>query len=337
MLYREVKMGLNIKDIAKLAGVSPATVSRVINETGNVAEEKKQRVLKVLKETGYKPNALARGLLLNKTNVIGVIVPDLSNINFAEFVKGIENEAKLNGLGVLLTTSENDTDSEISYFQLFKEKRVDGIIFSGTIFTEKHREELEKADIPFIVFGQWFEHYKLICVNIDNEKAAYEATKYLISKGAKNLSMIMGPLWDRSAGYDRYSGFLKAVVEGGISPKDVVLEEGDFTIKSGYRAMKRILEKKNVDGVLAANDFMALGAIKYLVDMGMMIPDEVQIMGFDDNMISEIYNPSLSTVKINFYEAGRICVKAFVDRINNKPIENNILLPYELVIRGSTK
>lgn len=330
-------MGLNIKDIAKLAGVSPATVSRVINGTGNVAEENKQRVLKVLEETGYKPNALARGLLMNKTNVIGVIVPDLSNINFAEFVKGIENEAKSNGLSVLLTTSENDTDSEISYFQLFKEKRVDGIIFSGTIFTEKHREELEKADIPFIVFGQWFEHPKLTCVNVDNERAAYEATKYLISKCVKNLSMIMGPLWDRSAGYDRYSGFLKAIVEEGINPKDIVLEEGDFSIKSGYKAMKSILERKKIDGVLAANDFMAIGAIKYLVDKGIKIPDEVQVMGFDDNIISEIYNPSLSTIKIDFYEAGKMCVKAFIDTTDNKLIDKNILLPYQLIIRRSTR
>lgn len=330
-------MGLNIKDIAKMANVSPATVSRVINGTGNVNEENKQRVLKVLEETGYKPNALARGLLKSRTNVIGIIVPDLSNINFAEYVKGIENEAKKYDYNIILTTSGNSAENEISYFQLFKEKRLDGIIFSGTIFTKKHKMELDKTDIPVLVFGQNFGYNKLISMNIDNQSAAYEATKTLLSKGAKKICMITGPLWDKAAGYDRYSGFLKALTEEGISPNSIPTEEGDFSINSGYRAMKKILKRYEVDAVLAANDYMALGAVRCLVDENKKIPDDVQVMGFDDIVISEIYNPSLSTVRIDFYNAGKLSARNIIKAIEGEKIEENIKLSYEIVLRGSTK
>jgi len=330
-------MGLNIKDIARMANVSPATVSRVINGTGNVNEENRQRVLKVLEETGYKPNALARGLLKSRTNVIGIIVPDLSNINFAEYVKGIENEAKKHDFNILLTTSGNSAENEISYFQLFKEKRLDGIIFSGTVFTKKHKVEIEKTDIPVLVFGQNFGHPALISINIDNEMAAYEATKYLLSKGAKSPCMIAGPLWDKSAGYNRYSGFLKAIIEEGINPNSISVEEGDFSIKSGYNAMKKILKKNTIDAVLAGNDYMALGAIKCLVDENKRIPDDVQVMGFDDIVISEIYNPSLSTVKIDFHQAGKLSARKLIKAIEGEEVEKDIEFPYEIILRNTTK
>jgi len=329
-------MSLNIKDIAKLAGVSPATVSRVINNTGNVNEENKERVLKVLEETGYKPNALARGLIHNKTHTLGIVVPDISNINFSELVKGIENESRNYGYNIILTTSENDFNKEIECFEIFKEKRVDGIIFSGTRFTEKHKAELDNSNIPFIVFGQNFEHEKIISININNQKAAYDATNLLFSKGAQNIAMIGGPLWDRAAGYDRFMGFLSASVEKGFNPNELIYEEGDFTIKSGYKLMKVILNKKKVDAVLAANDFMALGAIKCLNDIGLSVPNDVQVMGFDDNIIAEIYNPSLTTVKIDFYDAGKIAAKTIIDRINGSKVKGNIELKYEMVLRKST-
>ncbi|MCX7951876.1 MAG: LacI family transcriptional regulator [Clostridiales bacterium] len=329
-------MSLNIKDIAKLAGVSPATVSRVINNSGNVNEENKERVLKVLEETGYKPNALARGLIHKKTNTLGIVVPDISNINFSEFVKGIENQARSYDYNIILTTSENNFNKEVECFEMFKEKRVDGIIFSGTRFTEKHKSELDNSTIPFLVFGQNFEHEKIISININNQKAAYDATKLLFSKGAKNIAMIGGPLWDRAAGYDRFMGFLSASVERGLKPNELIYEEGDFTIKSGYNLMKAILNKKKIDAILAANDFMALGAIKCLADLGYSVPNEVQVMGFDDNIIAEIYNPSLTTVKINFYEAGKIAAKAIIDKINKLKVDKYIELKYELVIRKST-
>lgn len=330
-------MSLNIKDIAKLAGVSPATVSRVINNTGNVNEENRERVLKVLGETGYKPNALARGLIHKRTNILGIVVPDISNINFSELVKGIEKEARKYGYNIILTTSGNEFEKEVECFQMYNEKRVDGIIFSGTRFTENHKNEMDNSTAPFLVFGQDFEHEKLLTVNIDNNRAAYDAATLLFSKGAKNIAMIGGPLWDRAAGYSRFMGFLSAAVENGLNPKELIYEEGDFSIKSGYRIMKSVLNKERIDGVLAANDFMALGAIKCLSDMGISVPDEVQVMGFDDNIISEIYNPSLTTVRIDFYEAGKICAKTIIDKINGIEVEKNIKLPYEIIIRKSTK
>ncbi|MCX7694781.1 MAG: LacI family transcriptional regulator [Caloramator sp.] len=330
-------MSFNIKDIAKLAGVSPATVSRVINGTGNVKDEKRDRVLKVLEETGYKPNALARGLIHKRTYTLGIVVPDISNINFSEFVKGVEKEAKEYGYNILLTTSGNDLNREVECFEVFKEKRVDGIIFTGTRYTEKHKTVIDNTPIPFLVFGQNFEHENIISMNIDNKKAAYEATKLLFSKGAKNIAMIGGPLWDRAAGYDRFMGFLTAAVEEGLNPNNLIYEEGDFTIKSGYELMRAILDKQKVDAILAANDFMALGAIKCLLDLGIYVPKDVQVVGFDDNIISGIYNPSLTTVKIDFNRAGRMAAKSIINKIDGKIIKKYIELEYKLIIRNSTK
>lgn len=330
-------MSLNIKDIAKLAGTSPATVSRVINNTGNVNKEIKERVLKVLDETGYKPNALARGLIHKRTNTLGIVVQDLLNINFSEFVKGIEEEARSHGYNIILTITGNDIEKEIECFEMFNEKRVDGIIFSGTRFTERHKTEMDNATIPFLVFGQDFEHEKLLSININNQKAAYDAAKLLYAKGAKNVAMIGGPLWDKAAGYNRFMGFLTAAVENGLNPNEIIYEEGDFTIESGYSIMKSIIEKKKIDAVLAASDFMALGAIKCLIDLGISVPDEIQVMGFDDNVISEVYNPSLTTVRIDFYRAGELSAKTIIDKINNLKVEKNIELPYKIVERQSTK
>lgn len=313
-----------------------ATVSRVINNTGNVNEENKQRVLKVLEETGYKPNALARGLIHKRTNTLGIVVPDISNINFSEFVKGIEKEASVHGYNIMLTTSGNDFEKEVECFEMFNEKRVDGIIFTGTRFTEKHKLEIDNSNISYLVFGQDFEHEKLISINIDNQRASYDATKFLYLKGA-NVAMIGGPLWDRSAGYNRFMGFLTASVEEGVNPNNIIYEEGDFTIKSGYSTMKKILENNKIDAVLTANDFMALGAIKCLTDCNIKVPNDVQVMGFDDNIISEIYNPSLSTVRIDFYNAGKLSAKTIIDNINGFKVEKKIQIPYEIIVRKSTK
>ncbi|WDC84819.1 substrate-binding domain-containing protein [Caloramator sp. mosi_1] len=219
----------------------------------------------------------------------------------------------------------------------FLKKKVDGIIFSGTRFTEKHKISIENTTIPFLVFGQDFEHKNIVAMNIDNKRAAYEATKFLFSNGAQNVAMIGGPLWDRAAGYDRFMGFLTASVEEGVNPSKIIYKEGDFTIKSGYELMKTILSNVKVDGVIAANDFMALGAIKCLFDLGFSVPNDVQVIGFDDNIISEIYNPSLTTIKIDFNKAGRIAAKSIIEKINGNNTEKYIVLDYKLIIRKSTK
>ncbi|CDF57388.1 LacI family DNA-binding transcriptional regulator [Thermobrachium celere] len=327
---------LNIKDIAKLAGVSPATVSRVINNSANVNEEKRQRVLEVLEQTGYKPNSLARGLLYNKTFTLGVVVPDISNINFSEFVKGIEIEARQNNYNIILMTSGNEPEREVECFEILKEKRVDGIIFAGTILTDRHKLHIDNSTIPFVVFGQDFEYKSLISINIDNIKASYDAVKYLYSKGIKKIAMITGPLWDKAAGYDRYTGFLKASIENGINQRDLIYKEGDFTISSGYEAMKKILKEERVEAVFAANDFMALGAIKYLLDNDVKVPQDIKVVGFDDNPIAKIYTPSLSTVKIDFYRAGVLSVNAIISCINGIEVENKMLLEYEIIERQSS-
>lgn len=330
-------MAITIKDVAKKSGVSIATVSRIMNGNEKVNHEMKEKVLKVLKETGYKPNALARGLINKKTGVIGVIVPDFSNINFAELVKGIEQYSSSLGYTTLVGNTMNDAANELAYFDIFSEKRVDGIIFSGSILTEKHKKYFKNFDIPVVVYGQDFPELNFPWVNIDNSKASYEATKKLIELGHRNIAFISGPIWDRSAGYERYAGFLKAIVEKGISPSDIVIEEGDFTLKSGYDAMERVLRRTKPTALIAANDFMAIGAIKYLSDNSISVPNDISVMGFDDIQLAEMYNPSLSSVHIDFYELGRAAVESLINTIKGEEVKKQRILPYKIIERRSIR
>lgn len=329
-------MSLTIKDIAKQSGVSISTVSRVINGNKMVNSEMKEKVEKVLKQTGYRPNALAKGLVSSKTNCIGVLIPDLANINFAEFVKGVEQYVKEKNYTVLLGNSMNDVDREISYLNVFSENRVDGIIFSGTMFTEKHRLFVKQTNIPIIICGQRFEELDLPWINIDNEKAAYDATMKLIEMGHKQISFISGPIWDKSAGYDRYQGFLKALAEKGISPSGAVIAEGDFSLKSGYRCMEQILNKTHPTAVFAANDFMAVGAIKCLDDHHIDVPNQISVMGFDDDPFAEMHIPALSSIKVDFFNEGKIAAEILLREIDGEDVIKENVIGYKLVQRDST-
>lgn len=329
-------MSLTIRDIAKQAGVSISTVSRVMNGNKMVNSEMKEKVEEVLKQTGYRPNALAKGLVNNRTNCIGVLIPDLANVNFAEFVKGVEQYVKEKNYTVLLGNSMNDVDSEISYFNVFSENRVDGIIFSGTMFTEKHKLFIKQSNIPTIICGQKFEELDLPWVNVDNEKAAYDATKQLIEMGHRNISFISGPIWDKAAGYDRYQGFLKALAEGGINPSKAITAEGDFSLRSGYKCMEQILEKTYPTAVFAANDFMAVGAIKCLDNHKISVPDQVSVMGFDDDPFAEMHIPSLSSIKVDFFRIGEIAAEILLSEIQGENVTKENVVGYEIIQRDST-
>jgi len=329
---------LTMKDIAERAGVSVATVSRVLNKTKPVSSELKKKVLDIVKETGYKPNALARSLIKQRTGTIGVIIPDMDNETFADLIKGIELITDKNDYVILVTNTMGEVKKELEMFNLFEEKRLDGIIFSGVSLTEKHIEFFEKYKIPTVVVGQTFNKLDFPSVTIDNFQASFDITEYLIDLGHENIGMIRGPLYDIQAGKERLLGYKTALRENDyLVNKDYIIQ-GDFTINSGYKAMEEIWRNEiKPTAIFSASDKMAIGALNYCLDHGLKVPEDVSIAGFDDMELATAVRPALTTIHQDQVEKGIKTAEILLDLIEKEGKESyNIQLPYTLIERDST-
>lgn len=330
--------GLTMKDIAERAGVSVATVSRVLNNSKPVSDELRDKVLRVVKETGYKPNALARSLIKQRTGTIGVIIPDLDNETFADLIKGIELILDENDYVLVVTNTMGQVEKELEMFNLFEEKRVEGIIFSGVSLTEEHKEFFVKYQIPTVLVGQKFKELNLPSITIDNFQAAFDMTQYLINLGHKKIAMIRGPMYDQQAGKERVLGYKTALRENDIEIKDEYIKQGDFTIESGYQSMEEIFENADKPtAVFAASDKMAIGALNCCLDNGLKVPKDISIAGFDDMELATAVRPQLTTIHQDQVQKGIKTAEILLEvMMREKKEVYNIQLPYSLIKRGST-
>ncbi len=333
-------MDVTIKDIAQKAGVSIATVSRVINDSKPVSPELRKRILDIIEETGYKPNALARGLIKKNTSILGIIIPEIANLNLAEVIKGIEGEADKNGFDIIVSNSHALVEKEWEILDVFREKQLDGILFSGVYFSEKHQKFFQRYQIPIVVIGQHFPGVYLPSVTINNFQAAYEATSYLIQLGHKEIGMICGPLEDMAAGRDRYRGFSAAMEESGLQKREGYFAETSFSIGGGYVAMEEIFKKTGNNpptAIFAGADSIAIGAMNCCFDAGLEVPGDISIIGFDDNILASAVRPPLTTISTNHEEIGVVATGLLLDRIKgNDKGHWNVQVPYRLVVRQST-
>lgn len=331
-------MKYTINDIAKLAGVSKATVSRVINGTKPVSSTISERVLRIIKETGFKPSQLARSLSNKQTKLIGVIVPDFSNPIFSKITEGIEMEAIKHGYSILLCNGRLHPETEINYLDVLLEKEVDGLIYNGFTISEKIKISLEKFQVPIVMIGINDNKLNYPLVKIDNFKAAYEATNYLIKNGHTIISMIHGPKDDPFSGKLRLNGFLEAIKDNNLETDKQLLAEGHYKITDGYNAMKKFLNiNKKISAIFCANDEMAIGAIKYITDYGLKVPDDISIMGFDNIEISSVYNPSLTTISQPFVEKGKSAMKIIISIIAGEKVPQETVHNFKIVCRDSVK
>lgn len=313
-------MGVTIKDIARKAGVSTATVSRVLNNSKFVSEDLRKRVMAVVEENGYKPNVLARGLIKKQTHLIGVVLPDISNETFAALINGVEMVAKEKGFAIIVSNSHGEVEHELEILELFREKQLDGIIFSGVTLEPEHERFFMQYKIPTVLVGQTFPQVQLPSVNINNFQAAYDATKYLIELGHRQIAMITGPMRDASAGRDRYWGYAAALKEYNLTEHDGFVQHADFTIGGGYRAMQEILafEGDPATAVFAASDRMAIGAMNCCLDHGLQIPEDVSIVGFDGTEMGQAVRPRLTTVVQDHAEIGSVAAQLLIDRLEGR-------------------
>ncbi|NDL66527.1 substrate-binding domain-containing protein [Anaerotalea alkaliphila] len=333
---------MNIKEVARRAGVSISTVSRVINGTANVRPEVKQRVEAVIQETGYRPNSLAKELQRNKTNTIGVLLsaPALDLTSLGSTINAISDVLKKSGYSIMFANSRFDPEEELDFFKLFQEKRVDGILYFAVDFTEEHYKLLKNYPIPIVMIGQEDAVLDFPCVVHNNYHAAKHATEYLISQGHRRIGFIGAPLMDRAAGAERRRGYEAAMLLNQLHLEPEAMAEGDFSIESGGKAMESILERCSVPptALFVATDFMAMGAMHHLLERGLRIPEDVSIVGFDDVNMAHVYNPPLTTIRSDNREVGTRAADLLLEILHKKePEVKKYVANYELMVRKSVK
>jgi len=333
---------VTINEIAKRSGVSKATVSRVINNSKPVSDEVRQKVMAVIESTNFVPSALGRSLSLKKSHLIGVIIPDLANPVFSRIIAGMESYLRSKNYSLLITATDFNIDTGIRHIQILNEKAIDGLIFLAGAMNEELIQALNTFHKPVVVIGSDIDSDTIPVIEIDNKKAAYDATVYLVSIGHKNIAMIRGPLSDRYAGKERFIGYQEALMESGLYQTHLVVE-GKYTFDHGYNAMKRLLVSKPLPtAVFCANDLMAIGAMKCAFDEGFKVPADISFIGFDDVEIAKMYNPTLTTIHQPFEEKGLQAIERLIDMIklyNDKKeasFAELVILPHKLVVRQST-
>ncbi len=325
-----------IQDVARKAKVSIATVSRVVNNSPHkVNQATRERVLEAIRELDYRPNALAKGLLMKKTMTIGIIIPDISNPYYAEIVRGIQDVADQSGYAVMLQNTDRKQERIINYIYLLREKLADGIIFSGGIIhgyeTLSALKELRER---VVVIGR--HEVDFPAVRVDNIGGATQATQHLIDLGHERIGFIGGPERSTTA-LDRLTGCKNALAQNSYPIDPSLIKQGNLTPKSGYLAARELLDQKDTPtAIFAANDQMAFGAIKAAKELGMSVPDDLSVVGFDNIPLSSYFKPPLTTVEIPMYEVGVTGMKMLIDVISKKSFEKVKFFKTSLLIRDST-
>lgn len=331
-------MGVTIKDIARRAGVSIATVSRVINnKSEGVGRETREKILDIVKELNYYPNRIARGLVTKKTNILGLILPDISNPFFPSLARGVEDTASRYGYNMILCNTDNKKEKEETYISVLKENNVDGILYTSVIRQkDKNVKKLLQSKIPFVLLDRSINVRDIPKVFTDGVSGMQQMINYLIENGHRRIAYISGPK-SNSSTEQRLKGYRKALGDAGISADHTIMKDGDYKISSGYKNMLELLDEGgNFSAVACANDLMAVGALEALKDRGIKVPEEMSITGYDDIYIADVTSPKLTTVAQPKYEMGCIAAELLVKLVQGEEIsEREVVLQPSLVIRES--
>lgn len=326
---------VTIKDVAKRANLSVATVSRVMGNKEHVTEKARKQVQAAIEELNYQPNITARRLRERKTKSIIVIVPDITNTFFPEVFRGIESIAAKRGYRVWLEDMQNDVEIEKKIFNALPQKQVDGVI-SLTAKMEKEFIEAVAEEYPLVIAGQYFEDTEIPHIGISNLKAAREAVEYLLRLGHTRIAHISGPL-NQLIFQDRLRGYCSALEKAKINVDKKLIVEGDHSYESGYKLAEKILKLKNpATAIFAAGDEMAAGAIKAIKTAGKRVPEDYAVVGFDDIRIASMTEPEVTTVCQPKFEMGVKAMEMLFDLMDGKILEKKrVILEHKLVKRES--
>lgn len=327
----------NIQDVARLANVSIATVSRVINNQGGVKKATEERILQAIKELGYIRNAAARTMKRKETKTIGVIVPDIKNPFFPLVMAGIEQKAREKDFFTILSSTNESPIIEEKIVKNFIERGVDGVIITTTNESGAHLSLLQEQNIPIVAVDRLIRNFEVDAVLIDNVKGSYQAVQHLILQGHKEIAIICGPQ-NTTPGLERFLGYKEALKDYNIAFDNSLVVSGDFGEQSGYLATKKLYNlDKRPTAIFSSNNLMTIGCMKALEDLEWKLGHEVSFVGFDDVDIATFLKPKLTVVARPMYVVGEIAFMLLHDRIHAKeslPKRHYSLAP-ELIIRQS--
>lgn len=330
---------MNIKEIARQAGVSVATVSRVLNHPDTVALKTKEHILALIDEMGYKPNWFARGLNFNKTNTIGLLVPNILDPAFVEIAEGAEDVVNKKGYNILLCITEGLAEKELAYIQTLIDRRVDGVILVSSMLEDQEIQQIRDQGVPLVLVGVNKGNSAGPVIRIDCSDASHKAVQHLLDCGHRNIAMVYG-VTPEIENMRKIEGYRLALLEAGISEDPEYLVQADNTIEGGYVAARRLLGKeKRPHAIFTTSDLLAFGVMDAIRDSELTIPDDVAVMGFDNIRMSNLMFPKLSTVAKPLHRMGlsgaRLLLDVIESRGNGEFIMQEIVLQSKLKIRKS--
>ncbi|WEK55282.1 MAG: LacI family DNA-binding transcriptional regulator [Candidatus Cohnella colombiensis] len=334
-------MSVTIKDVAKMVGVAPSTVSRVIANHPRISAETSKKVRKAMEDLGYHPNVMAKSLVSKTTRTIGVVLPRpaeelLLNFFFYELIRGVLAQLTRSNYDLLMAGGSNEHEELETVTRLVRSGRVDGLLLLYSRASDPVIHFLHEEKVPFVLLGRSLDYEDVPSVDNDNVQAAFDATNHLIAQGQKRIGFVSGPS-KLAMTQDRLMGYRKALTEAGLPFKDSWVVEGEFLLESGYRAMAYIMSQPEPPTALVViDDVVAFGVLKGLTELNYRIPQDVAIVSFNNIALTELTMPPLSSVDVGTYQLGYTASQMVLRMIQQVEITARQIIPHRLVVRESS-
>src|SRR5215212_2802694 len=327
-----------IYDVARLAGVSTATVSRALNGTGQIAPSTRATIEAAVDQLGYRPNTIARSLVTKSTQTIALLLPDISNPFYAALVSGIQEAALGHGHTMLLCTTESDAEREEHYLRVLRAKQVDGALVDGLVLPSDRIARFVEEGFPIVCLDRDIDSRSIPLVQVDNRAGGRLATEHLLALGHTRIAHVTGA-GELGISDERLAGYRDALTGAGLPVDFQLVEEGRFTDDGGHDAARRLLEREpGVTAIFAANDLSALGVLNAVAEAGKRVPDDVSVVGFDDLHLSAYTAPPLTTIRQPAVEIATLATEILIGLTKGREVEEmRHLLEPELVVRASTR
>ncbi|MEK3884688.1 LacI family DNA-binding transcriptional regulator [Paenibacillus sp. PL2-23] len=333
---------VTIKDIAKAAGVSPSTVSRVVSNHPRISKATTQKVKKIMEEMGYHPNIMAKSLVSKTTKTLAIMLPRpaeelFQDFFFGELLRGILTQSTRAGYDMLLAAATSPQDESETISRLVLGRRVDGVILLSARKNDPLIELLSQHSFPTVLIGRSDDHTNILSVDNNNEQAAFDATQHLIIQGHERIGFVSGPP-DLTVSHDRMEGYRRAMKTAGLPIRAEWIVEGEFLQQSGYRAMSFMMGlPERPSGLVVIDDVVGFGVLRGLNELGYSVPNDISLVSFNNIALSELATPPISSVDIGTYQLGYTASQMLIRHINEEEIyQSRMIIPHRLIVRESS-
>lgn len=331
------KQTITIYDVAREAGVSMATVSRVVNGNPNVKPATRKKVLEVIDKLDYRPNAVARGLASKKTTTVGVIIPDVTNMFFSSLARGIDDVATMYKYNIILANSDENSQKEVQVLNTLLAKQVDGLIYMGNDISDNIRQEFSRSKTPIVLAGSVDPDEQVGSVNIDYVAAVEAATTQLINAGSKQVALVTGPLNQPINGQYRLKGYKQALEKAGLAYDESYVFETETSYHAGLSLFNQ-LKKAGANAAVVGDDEVAVGVLDGALDAGVKVPADFQIITSNNTKLTEMARPQLTSIDQPLYDIGAVAMRLLTKMMNKEDIdEKTIRLGFDITTRKSTR